>query len=175
MSKVQNSTGIRVGDEGEGGWADTHQSGQRMYDPLVLAGHAPVAYHIICHLDSVRMNLMFLFRHLCVRPCQRTCRPGWAEVPLNRGLISTREPPSMCLMLSLLLNVESEEKQATKSSWPAMGHHSFEDQTSLYILVITLEMMTKIFSSLPLGNVQSVSLTDIARVLFVWRARLLMA
>ena len=58
-----------------------------------------------------------------------------------------RELPSMCLMLSLLLNVESEEQQATKSSRLAMAHHSFEDQTSSYILVITLEMMTKIFSS----------------------------
>lgn len=58
-----------------------------------------------------------------------------------------RELPSMCLMLSLLLNVESEEKQATKSSWLAMAHHSSEDQTSLYILVVTLEMMTKIVSS----------------------------
>lgn len=77
----------------------------------------------------------------------------------------------MCLMQSLLLNEESEEKQATKSSWLAMAHHSFEDQTSLYVLVITLEMMTKIvssvffFSFLPLGNIQSVSLADIARVL----------
>lgn len=54
---------------------------------------------------------------------------------------------SGCLMLSLLLNVESEEEQATKPWWLAWAHHSFEDQTSSHILERTWEMMTKMFSS----------------------------
>lgn len=46
--------------------------GRAQCELLVLADHTPVAYHILLHLDSIRMDLVLFFRHLCFRPSRRT-------------------------------------------------------------------------------------------------------
>lgn len=50
------------------GWQVSMRVARARCERWVLADHALVAYHIMCHWDSMRMDLMLFFSHLGFSP-----------------------------------------------------------------------------------------------------------
>lgn len=115
----------RVGDKGEWKRPVVHCSGWgTMWTVGSCWSHVSgLSQHMSS--DPTRRDLMLFFRHPCFRPSRRTCRQGCAVATPNDRLISMTA--SVCPLLSLLVNLQPEEKPATKLSWLSLAHHSSQD------------------------------------------------